>query len=67
VPQPFAPAGIEPRVASSDEYRNLAEETRRQIERTPAGDIREALRRLADAYDRKADAMDGKRLSPRLD
>jgi hypothetical protein len=48
-------------VASADEYRKLAEETRRQIEKTPAGDIREALRRLANAYDRKADSLDGKR------
>ena len=46
---------------SADEFRKLAEETRREMENSRAGDIREALRRLADAYDRQADVLDGRR------
>ena len=45
---------------SADDYRKLAADCRREMESTRANDLKHALKRLADAYDRQADSMDGK-------
>ena len=50
---------------SAEDYRRLAAEARRERERATAGDVRNALLRLAEAYDNQANVMDGKRARPR--
>jgi hypothetical protein len=63
--QPSAPARIERPMHSAEDYRRLAAEARRERERATAGDVRNALLRLAEAYDNQANVMDGKRARPR--
>jgi hypothetical protein len=45
---------------SADDYRKMAAERRSEMQRAPSNDLKLALKKLADAYDRFADLMDGK-------
>ena len=48
---------------SADEYRALAAKCRADIAATDDREVRRALERLAEAYERHADVLDGKKLS----
>jgi hypothetical protein len=45
---------------SADSYRKLALDARAQIGRARSSEVRQALEQLALAYERHADAMEGK-------
>jgi hypothetical protein len=47
---------------TAEDYRQMAADCRTEMQRTQPQDVKKALKVLAEAYERQADVMDGKRI-----